>query len=428
MLDPFSISEFSFPKDFLWGSATAGHQIEGNNANSNRWHIEIEENRRDPKFALSGMACNSYNMWREDVDLLSELKHQVFRMTVEWARIEPVEGEFNPSEVEHYLAIFRALKEKNIKICLTLIHSTVPKWFGDKGGIENAGNLPFFERYLHYLLPKVAPYVDLWCVLNEINLTPADYKYNAIQFHARGYRIIKQYSDKPVSSAHAFVQHQPKRLYDPFDKALSDYEDAFNNEFFFHAIRTGELVLYGKEVLFSEELKDSCDYWAVNTYVRTLLDARVAKRTDFNTRYDFEKIDMIEEPFYLNKINPECIIHNLTRLKDKPVYITENGCCCDDDEFRVVFIVEYLCALHEAIQNGVDVRGFLYWSLLDNYEWCSFKPRFGLVDVDRENGFKRTIKPSGYFLREIIENNGFKPEMLKKYIKHLPKSKYFLQL
>lgn len=420
MTDPFSIPAFDFPKDFIWGSATAGHQIEGNNRNSNHWFIEIEENKKNPNYELSGLACNSYEMWREDVDILSELKHQMFRMTIEWARIEPAEGQFRQEEVDHYLQILEALKERNIKVCVTLIHSTVPKWFGDKGGISNAANIPYFEKYLHYILPKVAHLVDMWNVLNEINLTSADFKYNAIQFHARGYHIIKQYSGKPVSSAHAFVQQYGKRQWDKFDLALQEYKDNFNNEFFFHAIRTGELVIYGKDALYSPELKDSCDFWSVNTYIRDTLDSRKA---DFvGQRHPFERVDMLTEPFYLDRINAECIVHNLTRLMDKPVYITENGCSCDDDDFRIVFLAEYLSALSEAIKMGVDVKGYLYWSLLDNYEWCSFKPRFGIVNVDRENGFQRTIKPSGYFLREIIENNGFKPEMLERYLKAVPRA------
>ncbi len=427
MLDTFSIREFNFPKDFTWGSATAGHQIEGNNINSFRWLFEIKENEKNRGFEVSGKAANSYEMWEEDVELLATLKHQMYRMSIEWSRIEPSENEFQIQEVEHYLNILRALKEKGIKVCVTLIHMSYPKWFADKGGIENAKNVCYFERYLHYLLPKISEYVDMWTVLNEINLTPADYKYNAIQFHAKGYHVIKQYSKKPVSSAHALVQYQPKRLKDPFDEALANYKDAFNNEFFFHAIRTGELVLYEKDVKYIPELKNSVDYWSVNTYVRCLMDSRVCEPTWATERYSFEKIDMIKDPFYLNKINPECIIHNLSRLKDKPVFITENGCCCENDEFRIVFITEYLCAINEAIKMGVDVKGFLYWSLLDNYEWNSFSPRFGLVDVDRQNGFKRTIKPSGYFLREIIENNGFKPEMLKKYISNLPKADFYLE-
>ncbi len=101
-------------------------------------------------------------------------------MSIEWSRIEPFENDFQMQEVEHYLQILRALKERGIKVCVTLIHISYPKWFADKGGIENVQNVPFFERYLRYLVPKITEYVDMWTVLNEINLTSADYKYNAI--------------------------------------------------------------------------------------------------------------------------------------------------------------------------------------------------------------------------------------------------------
>ena len=113
--------------------------------------------------------------------------------------------------------------------------------------------------------------------------------------------------------------------------------------------------------------------------------------------------------------------HCLNRLKDRPVYITENGVSAKNDEFRLVYIAEYLCALSEAIKDGVDVRGYLHWSLMDNWEWGSYIPQFGLVGVDREHDFKRTPKPSAYFYREIIEHNGYEPEMLKKYLKELPR-------
>ena len=109
------------------------------------------------------------------------------------------------------------------------------------------------------------------------------------------------------------------------------------------------------------------------------------------------------------------------RLKDKLVYITENGYSCEDDRLRIVFLTEYLSALHTAIEEGVDVRGYLYWSLLDNFEWGSYLPKFGLVSVDRENGFLRTPKPSAYFYREIIENNGYSPEILQKYLSEIPR-------
>ena len=116
---------------------------------------------------------------------------------------------------------------------------------------------------------------------------------------------------------------------------------------------------------------------------------------------------------------PETIINGLSRLMDKPIYITENGCSCNDDNFRIVYIALYLSALSEAIKMGADVRGYLYWSLLDNYEWGSFIPKFGLCSVDRKT-FKREPKPSAYFYKEIIENNGVTQEMIRKYLKELP--------
>ena len=126
--------------------------------------------------------------------------------------------------------------------------------------------------------------------------------------------------------------------------------------------------------------------------------------------------------FYLEEFNPECVIHNLSRLTDKPVYITENGLSCDDDRLRIVFLSEYLSAVREAIDLGVDVRGYLYWSMLDNYEWTSFVPRFGLYSVDWDS-FERTAKPSASFFRQVIENNGVSQEMIRQFLDENPSLK-----
>ncbi len=425
MTDVFSIKSFDFPRDFLWGSATAAHQVEGNNIHSSNWHKEQENLKNGWKGEASGTACNHYNMVEEDVKLLGDLGHQALRMSVEWARIEPHEGEFNKEATEHYIRELVLLKEKGIKTFVTLIHFSVPQWFAEKGDFQSLDNLKYFERYLNYILPKISPYVDFWNVINEFNLgrdaSKLTHKFNSVIYHARGYHIIKQYSDKPVSSAHALVQFYGKRQNDKFDLAMQNYMDVINNEFFFHAMRTGELVLPGKDAICDKEIKDTVDFWAINFYTRSMVDCRKANLA--SKRYPFTETRMLPMSFYLDEIYPECVYHNLSRLKDKPVYITENGCSCYDDDFRMVFLVEYLCALSEAIKDGVDVRGYLYWSLMDNYEWSSFVPKFGLVDVDREHDFKRTPKPSAYLYKEIIENNGYNPEMLKKYLKEMPRIK-----
>jgi beta-glucosidase len=433
MNDIFSLPAFSFPKDFIWGSATSAHQIEGDDIYSANWEYEQERLKENPSYEVSGSACNSYKLYEQDVDLLCQLKHQMYRMSISWARIEPCEGQFDNQAIDHYVRHIALLKENGIKVCLTLEHGSapswavyrengMPQWNAPKGRFFDLSHLKHFERYLQVVVPRLAPYVDCWIVLNEFNggITPLHFakKFHAMLYHAKGYRIIKQYSSAPVSSAHAFGQYFAKRQSDPFDKALANYYDAFCNEFFFHAIRTGELIAPNFDGFIDKDVKDSVDFWAVNLYDRKMRDAR--KANGCGERYVATYTPMLKKSFYLDEFYPETMVHNLTRLMDKPVLITENGCATDNDEWRIAYIAEFLCALHEAMKMGVDVKGYLYWSLLDNYEWSSFTPRFGLVDVDRANGFKRTIKPSGYFLKEIIENNGFKPEILKKYLNSAP--------
>jgi beta-glucosidase len=348
-------------------------------------------------------------------------------MSIEWSRIEPSEGDFKKEEIDHYLKVFESLKSRGIKISLTLVHYAFPQWFEEKGSFSDMENLKYFERYVEYVVPKVKDYVDEWCVLNEHNgaIAPSmfDYKINSIRFHARAYHIIKRYSDKKVSTAHAFILPFAKRQSDKFDRAIQDYQDIIINEYFFHAIRTGEIVLPYKDGVYDKEVKNTCDFWAVNTYGRRIIDAR--KKDAYGESVAGARLDLLPKVDfrYMNEFYPENFASTLTRLSDKPVVITENGINCYDDDFRIVYILEYLSALSEVIKMGVEVKGYYHWSLLDNYEWGSFVPKFGLVSVDRENGFKRTIKRSGYFLRDIIENNGYKPEMLVKYLTETPKIK-----
>ncbi len=421
MYDVFSLPEVRFPENFIWGSATAGHQIEGDNIHSSHWKREHEPDFLSDKYrARSGRACNHYALWREDTLLLKALGHKTYRMSVEWSRIEPVEGEFNQEATDHYVRELAFLKENGIRVFVTLIHFVTPAWFSDKGGYAKAENLHYFERYLEYILPIIAPYVDNWNILNEFNMGFGEEafarKMNAIKFHARGYHAVKQYSKAPVSTAHAFVEYAPKRHHDTFDNTMTAYVDWAINAFFFHAIRTGELVLPFMEGEYCPEVKDSLDYWAINIYTRTLMDTRL--KDVWGTRYIHKQLNMVETGLH-NEMYPEIMISQLTRIKDKPVIITENGCCTNDDRFRIVYLALYLTALKEAMDLGVDVQGYLHWSFMDNYEWDSFVPRFGLVDVNYET-FARTPKPSALFYKEIMEKNGFNQEMLRRYLTEMP--------
>lgn len=430
MYDVFQLPPITFPKGFLWGSATAGHQIEGDNLHSQTWAYEQTEDfwRDDPerKFrATSGKACDHYRLYREDVNLIADLGHQAYRMSIEWSRIEPAEGQWDEAAVAHYVDLLERLTQRGLRVFVTLHHFTHPQWFEQTGGFRQRDNLRYVERYLNYLLPKISAYVSGWNVINEFNLwgglSPSPdagtYKFNMLRFHALGYHLIKRHSSAPVSSAHAFIHWFPRRYHDSLDRRMTEYADFVTNEFFFHALRTGELVYPHRDSEYDPDVKGALDFWAVNYYTRHMVDARRAGLE--GPRFKHKELKMIPMNFYLEEMYPEGLIANLERLADHPVYITENGCSATDDRFRIVYLALALSALREAIDRGVDVRGYFYWSLMDNFEWGSFIPRFGLVDVDFQT-FQRTPKPSALFYRDIIQHNGYSGQTVRQYLKELP--------
>ena len=422
MLDIFQYPEIKLPKGFLWGATTAGAQIEGNNCS---YHDDKE---LASKFAFGGIpyefpkkACNSYELYEEDIKLLKDMNLSLYRMSVEWCRIEPEKGCFNEEATNHYLKVLSRLKEEGIKVCLTLHHVSHPVWFHKKDAFNTLDNMKDWEEFLEYIVPKVAQYVDFWIVLNELNL-PFEYslneRMNMIQYHARGYHIIKKYSSKPVSSAHSYSEKHPKRGYnDKLDKLVAEYIDYTENEFFFHAIRTGEIALPFTDMKYIKEVKGTCDYWALNTYIRQIMDGRKENfRTDCYTATRFKAI---ETPFFTEEICPEIMIQMLMRMRDKPVLITENGIATVDDRYRIVYISAMLQAINQAIEMGADLIGYSHWSLMDNWEWGSYNPTFGLASVNRET-FERTLKTSGKFYGDIAKTNGYNQEILRKYLTELP--------
>jgi len=416
MYDVFSLPPIEFPKDFIWGSATAAYQIEGDNVDAALWAKEEEY-----KWARSGKACNSYALYKQDIDLVKQLGHQAYRFSINWSRIEPVEGQWNPEAVEHYVDLCRRLHENGIKPIVTLYHGEHPLWFEVMGGWKKLDMLKYWARFVQYMAPKLAEYVDSWVVLNEFNggchVESGPRKYVMLKAHAMGYHIIKQYSQAPVSSAHAFIHWQPRRHHDKLDQIACGLDDWMQNEFFFHAIRTGEFVYPFFDAKYDAEIKGSVDFWAVNQYTRHMADARTAKLE--GARYTHKKLRLIDTEFWFEEFFPEGTISTLERLADKPVMVSENGLACNDDRFRIVYLALHLCAIREAIDRGVDVRGYLYWSLMDNWEWGSYAPRFGLCAVNPET-FERTPRPSAWYFKQIIQQNGFNAQLTRQYLKELP--------
>jgi beta-glucosidase len=422
MYDVFNLPPITFPKGFLWGSSTAAHQIEGNNIHSNFW-------AREQKGGIwsqwdidepSGLACDHWRLFREDVKLLAQLGHQVYRLSIEWSRLEPAEGQWDKEAVAHYVELLSLLCENNIKPMVTLHHFTHPLWFEERGEFNKDENLPCFYRFVERLVPEIKDYVFSWNIFNEFNrggYYGSPRKLKILRAHAQVYRYLKSVSAATVSSAHALSHFFPSRHYDKFDNIMCQFLDHITNEFFFHAIRTGEFIYPDMDAVVVPDLKGAIDYWAINFYTREMVDSR--KASCQGSTYPHKFLRLIDKKFYLEEFYPEGLAQSLQRFTDRPVIITENGCSADDDRFRIVFIAQYLSAIHDAIERGVDVDGYIYWSTMDNYEWGSYKPRFGLVSVDRGT-FARTPKPSADFFKEVIIQNGLSGKLVSQYLSELP--------
>jgi beta-glucosidase len=386
MHDIFALPRIQFPENFLWGSSTSAYQIEGGNEN-NDWARAA----REGKFPEAcGMACNHYALYREDIALLKELGHQAFRFSVEWSRVEPHEGQFDDEAVEHYVDCARRLCEAGIKPWLTLYHFTNPIWFADKKEWHERDNVGCFLRYVEYIVPKLAPYIDGWAPINEYNFYSgapsqpedhrrmANYAFNVLLADAGAYDIIKAHSSKPCASPMAYLALQPLRPHDPFDKTMADYADWVANGWYFHAMRTGELVFPFVDMEYHPEVKGRADHWAVNMYARDLVDSRRQRCRGDRYQHRALKINRSHQdnPW---EFSPDELLANIMRLNDKPVYILENGCNTDDDRFRVLYIALHVAAFHQALDWGLDLKSYFYWSFIDNYEWGSYDPKFGLT-------------------------------------------------
>lgn len=408
-----------FPKGFLWGAATSSHQVEGNNTNSDWWAWE----QQLPEKMRSGQAADQYHRYEEDFDLAKSLNHNAHRLSIEWARIEPVENQFDQKEINHYKKVLKALKDRGITVMLTLHHFTNPAWFTKIGGWENGQAAKYFDRYVKKVVPELKDYVDLWVTINE----PAVYAYcsfligkwppqkksqlsawkvfwNMAQAHKKAYRTIHQLKPNAqvgiaqnVSSFDIFHHHSL------LENLTEWFLDITNNHSFY--ILTG---------------KNTHDFLGLNYYFNRYISFNGQARLPSLVDIIVTKKEVSDLGW---EIYPEGIFDIIMDSSDyhKPIYITENGLASTNDDRRCRFLIAYLKEIYHAIQTGADVRGYFHWSLIDNFEWVDgFDPRFGLIEVDYQT-LKRTPRPSAYIYAEIIRNNGL-PHPLLKFSGHAIKA------
>jgi len=376
----------TFPKNFLWGAATASYQVEGGIEN-NDW----AQAARDGMVPSCGDACDHYNRFEKDFDRAKELNHNFHRFSIEWARIEPREGQWDEKEIEHYRNVLKALNARGITPMVTCWHWTVPQWCAEKGGISNLNFPTYFKRYCKKLVAELGNEAHLWVTINE-PLVVASHGYFKGSFppfrrapltyiktldtlaeaHMCAYRLMKEErGDIRVGVAKHNI-HFDANL-NPYNKVRAAFANWWWNDRFLDTIRAHQ------------------DFIGLNHY----------HYVPFGFSPDLARTDMGWN------IYPPALYHAIMRLREYnvPIYITESGLADADDSRRADYIRGYLEEVHRAISDGMPVLGYLYWSLLDNYEWThGFEKRFGLIEVNYET-FERRIRDSARVYADIITRN-----------------------
>lgn len=409
-----------FPPGFLWGTATAAHQVEGQNDNNQWWDWE-QQAGRIWHGDRSGDACG---WWRDplpDLDRAAALGQNAHRLSIEWSRIEPRDGHFDTAALDHYRDLLQACQQRSLTPMVTLHHFTNPHWLEQRGGWLHPETPQRFANFVERAVEHLGEHCTLWCTINE----PLVY---AVQSYLMGlwppgmtsmphtFRIVAAMLRGHAAAARAIHNVQPYgqvgivhnlRLFDPASPALHDVGaammlDRLFNGLLLEAITTGRLPIplsNGLEVV--PGLLGSCDFFGLNYYTRdhVAFDPRLPQSL-FARRFTPEHVpqsDKGRDGHTYGEIYPHGLYRALKRVArlGLPIYITETGLPDADDDQRPQFLLDHLGAVHRAISEGIDVRGVFLWSLLDNFEWSEgWDLRFGLYAFDQHTG-TRTLRRSG---------------------------------
>lgn len=390
--------DLEFPKGFLWGASTSSYQIEGGNT-----HADWFEWERQGRVAEScARAADSWERFREDVDLAVSLGHNVYRISTEWSRIEPRPGEFDQEAIFHYVQWLRYARSCGLETMVVLWHFTNPAWLSERGAWMSKEAPEHFEAFVRRVVPELAAFVDWWATLNEANtyarhgwLTgewPPGRRGDMLggfaayaglaEGHRRAYAAIQELigRDARVGLTHVILWAHPASTGGRLSSACQAYWDWLGAWNFLDRVR-GHLDWLGVQYYND----GPCKTFSYD------LDDGSPPRTDMGWR-----------------ITPEGLYHVVMACWDRygvPILVTENGLADAADRQRGRFIIDHLAWLHRAIAEGADVRGYLHWALIDNFEWAhGFGPRFGLVEVDYGT-FERTVRPSAELYAQIARGN-----------------------
>jgi len=425
---------YHFPRGFLWGTATAAHQVEGNNTNNQWWKWE-EDGHTDGR---SGLACDWWGgRWREDFDRAAESGQNAHRFSVEWSRIQPTPDQWDEEAIEKYRAMLRGLRERNMTALVSLHHFSDPAWMFERGGWENPEVVPLFEKFVRKVVDALKEYNTLWCTINEPNVyalsgyangafppgvneikRAVQVEANMLRGHAAAYRAIHEIQPEArVGYALHFRPMVPKHAWSPLDMLMRNIRYEGINMAFPSGISTGVLKSPVGNVSIPEA-KGTQDYLGINYYSVDTISFNIANSKELFTHTSFPEDSDFSDTKFLANI-PEGFYDTLKwavrTYPNLPIIVTENGTEDADDHMRPRYLAQHIHQMWRAVNFNWPIKGYFHWSLVDNFEWeRGWTQRFGLWGLDTETQ-RRIKRPSADFYAEICKENSLSSEMVQKY-------------
>jgi beta-glucosidase len=426
---------YQFPDGFIWGVATASHQVEGGNTN-NQWYA-WEQQGHIVSGDHCGLACDWWEHAEADFDRARDLGVNGMRLSLEWSRIEPEPGRWDPAAIARYRQMLQGLRARGMEPMVTLHHFTNPLWLEEQGGFGHDGAIEQFTRFVRYAVEQLGDLCDFWCTVNEPNvyatlgyglgIFPPGHRGDVIgcfrvlgrllRAHAAAYHTIHTLQPRArVGMAPHVRIFDPARPRNPLDRFVAGLQDGAFNAMAFDALRYGRAS--GPLALFVGDLRGvrgTCDYVGVNYYTREVVQVDPRKPGEmFGRRFSMPGSDQMEQDY--GELYPDGMRRVLERVKalGKPIYVTESGFADNTDHLRPRALARTVLAMHRALDRGVPVRGFFHWTLVDNFEWAEgWRIRFGLIALDPVTQ-ERTPRPSAAVYRAMCAANGVPAALLEE--------------
>lgn len=429
---------YHFPRGFLWGTASAAHQVEGDNLNNQWWAWE----QAGHTAATSGRAADWWaGRWQEDFDRAAASGQNAQRISVEWSRIQPAPNRWDEDALERYREMLRGLHQRGLSPMVTLHHFTDPIWLTEIGSWETQAVIPLFEKFVRKTIQALKDFCSLWCTINEPsayalngyvagglsgdwppgknNLKLAmQVQANMLRAHVAAYHAIHQIQPEArVGAAMHYRSLVPHHKWSPLDKLLTKNASNLINDGFPMALSKG----YIRTALGTQRIPEAIgtqDYFGFNYYTRNQVTFDVRKPNAFFSHgFHPQDADLSDSGFLANE--PDGFYEGLKRVvrmfPNLPILVTENGFADAQDRVRPRYIAQHIHQMWRAVNFNWPIQGYFHWTLVDNFEWDhGWTQRFGLWALDPETQI-RTKRPSADLYVDICKENGLSSEMVQKY-------------